>query len=107
MAANRASTITSDMDPVVHLKINGTRCDSEGFFDYQTRLPEYSVGGLKTRAGDQLPGNSEPEARFRVGNALLRDSAKHCNFKGDDCWYVKTHPKIDSISADAGYTTGG
>ena len=45
--------------------------------------------------------------RFRVGNAYLRDSAKHCNFAGDDCWYVKTHPKIDSISAEDGYTTGG
>jgi len=45
--------------------------------------------------------------RFRVGNALLRESSKHCNFKGDDCWYVKTHPRIDSINAVDGYTTGG
>jgi hypothetical protein len=48
-----------------------------------------------------------PEVRYRVGNAFLRESSKHCNFKGDDCWHVKTHPKIDSISASAGYTTGG
>lgn len=45
--------------------------------------------------------------RFRVGNAYLRESAKHCNFAGDDCWYIKTHPKIDAISAVDGYTTGG
>ena len=45
--------------------------------------------------------------RFRVGNAYLRESAKHCNFAGDDCWYVKTHPKIDSITAADGYITGG
>jgi hypothetical protein len=45
--------------------------------------------------------------RFRVGNAYLRQSAKHCNFDGDDCWFVKTHPKIDSISSTDGYTTGG
>ena len=37
----------------------------------------------------------------------MRESAKHCNFAGDDCWYVKTHPKIDTISAVDGYKTGG
>jgi len=37
----------------------------------------------------------------------LRDSAKHCNFAGDECWYVRTHPKIESVSAASGYTTGG
>jgi hypothetical protein len=31
----------------------------------------------------------------------------HCNFAGDDCWYIKTHPKIDTISAASGYMTGG
>ena len=48
-----------------------------------------------------------PEVRFRVGNAYLRDSAYHCNFAGDDCWYIKTHPKIDTISVTDGYITGG
>ena len=65
------------------------------------------MGHLKTLAGDQKPGNQVPEVRFRVGNAYLRESAKHCNFSGDDCYYVKTHPKIDSISAPDGYITGG
>ena len=65
------------------------------------------MGSLKTRAGDQHPGNQIPEVRFRVGNAYLRESAKHCNFAGDDCWYVKTHPKIDTVSATDGYITGG
>lgn len=107
MAANHKNTITADMDPVVFIKINGTRCDSEGFIDYQTRLDNYRIDALKTRAGDQHPGKSEPEVRFRVGNALLRESSKHCNFAGTDCWYVKTHPKIESISAATVYTTGG
>ena len=106
-AATDSSTITSEMDPVVHIKFAGTRTDYEGFIDYETRLTDYTVGGLKTRAGDQLPGISEPEVRFRVGNAYLRETAKHCNFAGDDCWYIKTHPKIDAISATDGYITGG
>lgn len=34
-------------------------------------------------------------------------STKHCNFAGDDCWTVRTHPKIESISSNTGLTTGG
>ena len=45
--------------------------------------------------------------RFRTGNAFLRDSSRHCNWAGDDCWHVKTHPKIESISVASGYQTGG
>ena len=45
--------------------------------------------------------------RFRVGNAHLRETAKHCNFAGDDCWYIKTHPMIQSVSASDGFVTGG
>jgi len=44
------------MDPVVFIKLSGTRCDSEGFIDYTTRLNDYAVDRLKTRAGDQQPG---------------------------------------------------
>jgi hypothetical protein len=106
-AANENWAIESDYDPVVHIKLSGTRADAEGLYDYQTRLESYRLGHLKTRAGDQHPGKQIPEVRFRVGNAYLRESSKHCNFAGDDCWYVKTHPKIDSISATDGYTSGG
>ena len=82
--ANNKVAITSEMDPVVHIKFSGTRCDSEGLIDYETRLTDYTLGSLTTRAGDQHPGNSVPEVRFRVGNAYLRETAKHCNFAGDE-----------------------
>ena len=107
MRANNGNVISDEYDPVVFIKFSGTRTDSEGLIDYETRLSDYTVGSLKTRAGDQHVGSSVPEVRFRVGNAYLRDSAYHCNFAGDDCWYVKTHPKIDSISQADGYITGG
>ena len=97
----------NDMDPVQFIKFSGTRTDSEGLIDYETGMSSYSVSSLKTLAGDQKPGNQIPEVRFRVGNAYVRESAKHCNFAGDDCWNVRTHPKIDSISKADGYVTGG
>jgi len=107
MAANNKAAITSEMDPVVFIKLDGTRTDPEGLFDYQTRLSDYQIGSLKTRAGDQHPGKSVPEVRFRVGNAHIRETAKHCNFAGDSCWNVQTHPTIFSVTKSDGYITGG
>ena len=52
MRANHKSVISADMDPVVFIKIDGTRCDSEGLIDYETRLGEARVDALRTRAGD-------------------------------------------------------
>ena len=57
MAANNKATISTEYDPVVHIKFDGTRTDSEGLFDYETRLSDYTVGTLKTKAGDQHPGS--------------------------------------------------
>ena len=107
MAANYNDVMADDADPVDFIKFSGTRNDYEGMFDASKRLNGYRVDTLQAKSGDQHPGNQVPEVRFRVGNAYLRESAKHCNFAGDDCWYVKTHPKIDSISAATGYKTGG
>ena len=106
-ATNDNNVIGADYDPVVFIKLSGTRADAEGYYDSSVRLANYRLGTLKSKAGDQKPGKQIPEVRFRVGNAFLRQSAKHCNFAGDDCWFVKTHPKIDSISTTDGYTTGG
>jgi hypothetical protein len=97
----------ADADPVDFVKFGGTRNDFEDLFDNTKRLKGYEVDHLPSRVGDQLPGNHVPEVRFRVGNAFLKDTAKHCNFAGDDCWYVKSHPKIDSVSAAEGYQAGG
>ena len=56
-AANNDGVISDDMDPVVFIKLSGTRTDAEGLFDYETRLSNYRVGMLKAKAGDQHPGN--------------------------------------------------
>lgn len=41
------------------------------------------------------------------GHAYKRSSSLHCNFANTECWYVRVHPKIESISASSGYTDGG
>ena len=62
------------------------------------------------RLGDDIkPSKSEnPIARFRVGHSVIRQgSAYHCNFAGDDCWYVRVLPRINGVSASFGSTAGG
>jgi len=58
--------------------------------------------------GDQSPANNtEPAILFWGGYAINMPSSVHCNFVGDDCWRVKTHPKINALSQSSGFTTGG
>lgn len=57
---------------------------------------------------DGAPGNNTvPRLLFYNGYAYDMPSATHCNFVGDDCFIVRTHPKIDSLSHNSGYTGGG
>ena len=48
-----------------------------------------------------------PRARFITGDSAIRDSARHCNFAGNDCWTVRTHAVIEEVSANSGNTAGG
>jgi len=38
MGANQGKSLSAANDPVDFIKINGTRCDQEGWFDYTRRL---------------------------------------------------------------------
>jgi len=43
---------------------------------------------------------------YLVGNAVPLSSSKHCNFAGDECWRVRTHPTIVDISSNTGWSSG-
>ena len=51
--------------------------------------------------------HAKPRAQFRVGDSYVMGTARHCNFKGDECWNVRVHPVIDSLSASEGSIRGG
>ena len=51
--------------------------------------------------------STEPRILFYNGLAMVMRSATHCNFANDDCWTVRVHPRIKSVSYNTGYTTGG
>ena len=86
---------------------------TNGDFDGATvtqdqRLPGYSRGTIEAYVGKQFPTKySEPKLMFYPGYAYNQPTAKSCNFVCDDCWTVRAHARIDSISDSTGYTNGG
>ena len=94
--------------PMEELSIDGNLNNWEETIDGDTRLKSWRDDFLKAFVGDQKPNkDSQPRARFITGDSALRKTSQHCNFAGDDCWTVRTHAKIDSISANQGNTNGG
>lgn len=52
MAVHDSNTTPKDHDPVIFIKMSGTRTDSEGYLDQSVRLSSWTIDGLLTRAGD-------------------------------------------------------
>ncbi len=51
-AVHHHTVTPSDHDPVVFIKLSGTRTDSEGYLDQSVRLSQWNIDSLLTRAGD-------------------------------------------------------
>ena len=97
------------------LSIDGNQMVNEYYLDTSDRyvdvgqnLSGYRPDEYSLISGDQKPNKaSKVRARFITGDSYIRDLAQHCNFAGDECWNVRTHAVIDSISADSGSVDGG
>ena len=83
--------------------------DWEETFTADTSLTGWTPSELMTKVSDSQPPSADatPRARFRVGDSYLLKTSRHCNFAGTDCWHVRVHPVIDSISASTGAMIGG
>jgi len=102
------TTINNGKIPITSLKIGKTMLDYEDTITGETRLPAWSTGFLQAKVGDQAVSKSdEPLVKFKVGNAVNMGTGKTCNWKGDYCYSVRTHARIDSISKNKGKTSGG
>lgn len=94
--------------PMEELSIDGALNNWEDTIDASDRLDGFVVDRLSAVATDQKPNkNSTPRARFITGDSYIRDSAIHCNFAGDDCWTIRTHAVVESVSANSGNVVGG
>lgn len=91
--------------PFREIKLDETFVNwSNGDFDsfpvsQDMRLPAYRRGTIESWVGKSMPTKyAEPNLLFYPGYAYNHPMGKSCNFVGDDCWYVRVHAKIDSIS---------
>lgn len=109
MNPNNCGSIPSYSDPFYYLKIGDTLTDWELNVNQTFRMPAWERTAIATVIGPNMPAKSQdPDASFtKFGRARLADTATHCSFDGAECWRVRVHPRIDKISAHAGYTEGG
>lgn len=105
---HKSAITPDDYFPVEELRIGRKNCDWEGLMDYRTRLSRYSLGRLSAFAGSPKPTEDATlSLRFRSGLSYNRQTSYHCTFDSSKCWYVRVTPKIESISAASGSTSGG
>ena len=100
---------TQNRRPVEDIKIGSFNTDMDLITaSTRNKWAEYGTAFTVTVGAETLPSRSEtPVARYRTGNSVIRESALHCNFAGDDCWYVRVLPRIDEISPAFGSLAGG
>lgn len=100
---------THNRIPVEKLMLGDFLTDLSSIDEYRSEWNNVATPFTVTVGEDQPPAASVvPQAKFRVGDSILREgSAKHCNFAGDECWYVRVLPKIDAIDKTFGLTSGG
>lgn len=104
---NVHSNTPDDYFPVQELSIGRSNCDWEGLMDHRVRLSKYTLGKLPAMVTDPRPTKSaDVVARFVTGHSYKRSTSYHCGFDGTDCFYLRVHPKIESISASSGSTNG-
>lgn len=75
--------------------------------DEDYRMNNYRRDAMQAIVMEGVPGNTDPTILFSVGYAVDMSTLLHCNYAGNDCWKVRTHPTIANVSAESGYTTGG
>jgi hypothetical protein len=107
--ANITSDFPKGYEPFYYMKLGDQNTDYEGLVSATTRLKANEWNTASTRVGEGRPSkSSDPDINWSLyGRTFIRASAKHCNFAGNECWTVRIHPRIDSISAATGYLDGG
>jgi hypothetical protein len=107
---HNGNALPSDWDQFYYLKIGKDLVDWEGSVDSSTRLPDWQVNSIVVKAAGALRPTKkvDPDISFsKYGRTHLRFTTKHCNFAGNECWSIRVHPKIDSISSNTGNLDGG
>ena len=96
--------------PVKDIALGDTLVDYGDTLTKDTVKPSgwsYSHFWTKVSPQQEKNLNLSPKVRFTPGYAINTEQAKTCNFSNTDCWEVRVHPHIDSVSTSEGYNSGG
>lgn len=106
--AHTTTVTPSDEVPYRSLKIGQFLIDTEDLIEDEDRLTAWTHNTQYGVMTDGYAMNStDPAVLFYNGLALLMRQATHCNFNNSECWTVRVHPRIKTVSHNTGYTTGG
>ena len=115
---NCHSGLPSGRDPFYYIRIDGESTDrtnpanagtdSEADIDIGPKFSANNISSITTIVNNKKPSKSaNPEINFFArGKPHFRETSKHCNWAGNECWTIRIHPKIESISANSGYLEG-
>lgn len=82
--------------------------DTQDIIEDTDRLNGWTSNAQYAIMTDSASMNSTtPRILFYNGLAQMTRGMTHCNFAQDDCWTVRVHPRITTVSFNDGYTTGG
>lgn len=105
---NAHTTMPTGKIPINKMKIGKNNLDYESTVTTETRLPAWTPWYMKAKVTDyEVSKSDEPLLKFKVGDAQNAPTSKTCNWKGDDCYSVRTHARIDKISKSKGKSSGG
>ena len=94
--------------PFREMRIGETLVDWEFTVNQDYRLTRWGMDTLEAQVTEMSPQfNLKPNLLFYTGYQHDEATVKTCNYAGDDCWKIRVHPKVESVSHDYGFTTGG
>jgi len=101
--------LPSDEMQFINVKINDNLLDFEGTVQSTTRFNGYNQNKATGVVGIGPTGDHQKFSMlWEVGLSDMQEGwGERCNFDQSYCYFVKTLPKIDSISANSGYQSGG
>jgi len=106
--AHHDSVTPTDETPYRSMHLGQYLLDTEDVNLDSDRLSDWSDNLQYAIMTDGASMNTtEPRILFYNGLAQVMKTATHCNFAGDDCWTVRVHPRVKTVSFNEGFTTGG
>ena len=96
-------------DLPIHIKLDGTRLDMSEYMDEGSKLANSKVQYVRgTVMTEQRNENVDLSVWFRGAGSCLKNAASSdtCDVNGN-CYSQRIMPTVSSVSAAAGYTSGG